>query len=469
MNAQEVQMNTSEFEPVIKGLSFLGITREFIDICNGNWPQTRLLGAIVYWFRPGVKGHSRAVKYRDGLYWVYKTAEEWRAEIGLSEWEFRTALNALEATGLIERRSMKASNSTGQWVKQLHLSLNKNLLAKMIDAVQAIHDYPHAAAAPDVPLTPVVTPTQNCPILLVNPPSQSIMSESQNVSTEGSSLKTKTSTKTGGEKPAKELIGEENTKTTGVEKIETIEKEENIEKVGNVFAGPVLLGKKFVGIDALWAAIPGSQPLTPKQQGQLHGLTKKAGYTAYDTVAWAIAHWLDFGDHAMNKGATSRPFSPNIDFLTKHFPTAFELWYRTLWEYKQDEVRAFLIKRGDWWHTVPGLQEKVGVKPGPNGTVYIPEKKVLTYETAWLIYLKTETKEQAAKRGSVCQALYFTENAAKAYPNDAAVQANYLAAKQASDEYRAEEENALIGLGWDGKTYAPSMSFHEKFGIKVAA
>jgi hypothetical protein len=249
-------------------------------------------------------------------------------------------------------------------VKQLHLSLDKNLLIKMIDAVQATHDYPHAASVPDLSTAPILTPQKSSSISLVNPPAQSIVSESQNDSTEGSSLKAKASTKTGGEEPAEELSGEY--------KIETIKKEEIVVQV---IAESVVPGNKVVGIDALWAAIPGSQPLTDKQRGQLHSLTKKAGYTAYHTVDWAITHWSQFGNHAMNKDATSYPFCPNIDYLTKHFSTAFELWYWTLWGNKKDEVRAFLIKRGDWWHTVPGLQEKVGVKAGPNGDLYLQEPK----------------------------------------------------------------------------------------------
>jgi hypothetical protein len=66
--------------------------------------------------------------------------------------------------GLIERRSMKASNKNKQCVKQLHLSLDKNLLCKMIKDVQATHDYPHAACVSDFPPAPVVTSNQNSSI-----------------------------------------------------------------------------------------------------------------------------------------------------------------------------------------------------------------------------------------------------------------------------------------------------------------
>ncbi len=469
MNIQEVQMNTAKFEAVIEKCSFLGITRESLDICDGNWTIARLLSAIIYWFRPGANGDGRAVKFRDGQYWVYKTAKEWRTEIGLSEWEFRTALDSIEAMGLIERRSMKASNKNKQCVKQLHLSLDKNLLCKMIKDVQATHDYPHAACVSDFPPAPVVTSNQNSSISLVNPPSHPSMSVPQNDSTEGSSPEAKASTNTGGEKPAEELQEEEEIKTSGIDKIETEEKEEIAVQV---IAEPLVNGHKVVGIDALWAARTGSPSLTAKQRGQLHGLTKKAGYTAYDTVDWALSHWSEFGGHSVNKGAAkSFPFAPNLDFLVKHFVYAFDLWYRSLWEYKQDEVRKFLIKRGDWWHTVPGLQEKVGVKVGLNGALYVPEPKApLSHETAWLIYLEAETPEMKAMRGAAQCGFAMAEMAVAKAPHDSAAQADYLTAMKAYDEYGAAEHKALIQLGWDGGTdHADTSIKEEAAGMKLAA
>ena len=444
MDVKELQMNTTEFEAVMNKCSHLGITRELLAICGGTWPKARLLSALAYWFRPGKKnGNGRAVKFRDGLYWVYKTAEEWRAEIGLTEWEFRTALNALEAMGLIEHRSMKASNAKRQWVKQLHLSLDKNLLLKMIDAVQATHDFPHAASVPDLPHAPVVAPHQDSAISLVAPSVMPVLSDSQNDSTEGS-YPLKANTNTGGVKPAKASSGENKTKTTGKTNTGTKELEKEAEQVVDPSSNV-----RAMGLDALWLSKTGRvEPLTAKQRGQLHGLVKKAGCTAYDATAWAVAHWSEFGSHAVNKSATSCPFAPNIDYLVKHFSTAFELWYRTLWGPKQDEVRAFLIKRGDWWHTVPGLQEKIGVVTGMDGDLYVSEKHPLTCEAAWSIYLKTETAEQKAKRLNTSSALYYAQEAAKAAPNDDALQANYLAAKQARDDYEAAEEKALEQLGW---------------------
>src|ERR1035438_2254913 len=78
MNIQEVQMNPTEFEAVVGKCSYLGVTREYLDICEGDWPRARLLSAIIYWFRPGANGDGRAVKFRYGMFWVYKTAKEWR-------------------------------------------------------------------------------------------------------------------------------------------------------------------------------------------------------------------------------------------------------------------------------------------------------------------------------------------------------------------------------------------------------
>ena len=448
ISVKDVQMNTAAFEDVIDTCSFLGITRESIDICEGSWPKARLLSQLVYWFRPGQSGNGRAIKFRDGLYWVYKTAAEWGAETGLSEWEVRISLNALESWGLIERRSMKASNSKGQCVKQLHLSLNKNLLAKMIKDVQATHDYPHAAPLAHLLLTPVVAPKENSSTSVVSPPFQATLSVPPNPSTEGSFL-LKTSTNTGAEitSPKTDHQSLKNDQGSKEAELKVLGEEKNAEEKSVALAPSKV---QALGLDALWMKKTGRvEPLSPKQRGQLHLLTRKAGSTAYDTAAWAIDHWSQFSHRAINKGAVSCPFTPNLDFLVKHFSVAFELWYDNLWGPKQDQIRAFLVKRGDWWHTVPGLQEKIGIKPGYEDTLHVlPPKAPLSYEGAWELYLKIETPEMRAKRSQVQATYVMAEFAAKEEPHNTALQASSLVAKQAFDASAAEENEALKQLGW---------------------
>jgi hypothetical protein len=140
---------------------------------------------------------------------------------------------------------------------------------------------------------------------------------------------------------------------------------------------------------------------------------------------------------------------PNIDYVTKHFYTAFELWYKNLWSSEKDKVRTFLIQRGDWWHTVPGLQEKIGVKAGPDGDLHLlPPKVPMSYEAAWLIYLKAETPGQKANRLASQSDWYAAKMEAEYAPQDKVLQAKYLAAKQVSDEYWATVNKALEQLGW---------------------
>jgi hypothetical protein len=64
------------------------------------------------------------------------------------------------------------------------------------------------------------------------------------------------------------------------------------------------------------------------------------------------------------------------------------------------------------------------------------------------MYLKTETPEQEAKRHSVQYAYTLASRRAEKAPHDEKAQAEYLAAKQAYDDYVATEEKALEQLGW---------------------
>lgn len=409
MDVSEVQMNTEEFESVIENCSFLGITREFRDICKDSWPKARLLSALAYWFRPGSNGNSRAIKFRDGLYWVYKTAKQWQAEVGFSEWEFRTALDDLEAMGLVERRSMKASNADGKRVKQLHLSLNKNLLVKMIEDVQATHDYPHAACVSDFPPAPVVTSNQNSSISLVNPPSHPSMSVPQNDSTEGS-FPLKASTNTGGENTTKEQTGEEKIKTTGVEKIEKVKKEEILVQVMKKMENYVpescyyketseLYEKVHAiapGIDGQWMQNTGrTRPLTPKERGQLHGLVRRTGAVTYDVVTWTVAHWSEFGFTVEDidlhlKGKASYALSPNIDFLTKHYKVAVNLYYVSLSPLGRQAVDSALFGKGYW---VAPLTDQERVERDEYWEAYA----VSPSEAYWQARLKAESAETEVK------------------------------------------------------------------------
>lgn len=82
------------------------------------------------------------------------------------------------------------------------------------------------------------------------------------------------------------------------------------------------------GIDALWMQKTGrSKHLTPKEQGQLHSLSKEYGASAYLMVDYVIDRWFYFRieveqktqwEHSNEGTVNASPIQPHIGFLRKH-------------------------------------------------------------------------------------------------------------------------------------------------------
>jgi hypothetical protein len=378
MNVQELQMNTTQFEAVIEKCSFLGVTRESLDICDGNWATARLLSAIIYWFRAGANGDGRTRVFRDGLYWVAHTAEEWRADLSLTEWEFRTALDGLEAMGLITRRSMKY-----KYLKQLHLSLDKNKLVAMIKAVRDSHDYPHAAVDPVPPSMYASVPFQlGYPTIVpIEAAPKSVLSASQDDSTEGSEKSTK-ALKTGDDeavaKSADQFLPKSSTVGEVIEEkkkgeMKTLIKEENAlpeymlasdyeetpeyeqewqlkQSIKQSLELEVADKKAHAcapGLDGLWQRLTGQEVKTPKQRKQLYLLGQDFGLTiAYQVVSHAVHNWIEFGHRAAsNTGSTSFADKPNIGYLSKHRYIALDLYLKSLNEWESKKIENELEAR----------------------------------------------------------------------------------------------------------------------------
>jgi len=76
-------------------------------LCGDNYPRAAILSQLEYWFEPSDKtGRPRASIYREGRLWVAKSSREFQIETCVSRQEQRTALEWLEASGLVVRRKM---------------------------------------------------------------------------------------------------------------------------------------------------------------------------------------------------------------------------------------------------------------------------------------------------------------------------------------------------------------------------
>jgi hypothetical protein len=110
-------------------MSLVTVKREYV-LLAGSPAAGLLLSQIVFWHHPTKEGKSRLRVKRSDLWWVAKTAREWRSECFLTEWEFRVSLLKLKEIGLIETRIMKFSG-----VSQLHIRLIPESLMSALHAL----------------------------------------------------------------------------------------------------------------------------------------------------------------------------------------------------------------------------------------------------------------------------------------------------------------------------------------------
>jgi hypothetical protein len=99
-------MTPSRFLELDAKLSPICVKREYVAI-GGDIVVGSLLSQIVYWYRPGTNGKSKLRVYRCGQLWIAKTRDEWCRECCLSAMQYRRAIRALKAKGLIHLKVMR--------------------------------------------------------------------------------------------------------------------------------------------------------------------------------------------------------------------------------------------------------------------------------------------------------------------------------------------------------------------------
>jgi predicted ArsR family transcriptional regulator len=72
-----------------------------LDFFGGNYPAAILCNQLLYW-------QDKQVREDGG---IYKTYKDWRAEIGLSDYQVRCAANRLKERGFLETHLHKANGA----------------------------------------------------------------------------------------------------------------------------------------------------------------------------------------------------------------------------------------------------------------------------------------------------------------------------------------------------------------------
>lgn len=111
----------------------LVVPRVFIDLCGGRIDDALVLSQLLYW-RNRMDGE-----------WLAKSADDWRAEIGISRHCLNGAVGRLRELGVVETTLRKFDGAP-----TLHYRLDEERLAELVlDACNQRHDEPCAAPEPD--------------------------------------------------------------------------------------------------------------------------------------------------------------------------------------------------------------------------------------------------------------------------------------------------------------------------------
>jgi hypothetical protein len=105
MKRRKDALTLSKFMTRILGQhNTLTVSRELIELLDHDIPAALLVGQLIYW-------HDRA---DDPEHWVYKTYDQWREEIALSEYQVRRATNKLKDKkkyGFVETKLKKINGA----------------------------------------------------------------------------------------------------------------------------------------------------------------------------------------------------------------------------------------------------------------------------------------------------------------------------------------------------------------------
>lgn len=145
---------------------------------------------------------------------------------------------------------------------------------------------------------------------------------------------TSTQTCTGGETlPATPGGGDKTLEPDGNEGAELNVAETHLVKEGKIALTKAL---KVSELETLWKQLVHAEteefvpPLTMKQKGQIGLIAKGAKDQAGPLIGYAVKNWLNFvWKVQLDKGITTEPKKPNLDYLTKHWGVALNLMAKT--------------------------------------------------------------------------------------------------------------------------------------------
>lgn len=78
--------------------------QQYVSLLGGDIPAALMLSQLVYWYMPDKNGKTRQ-RVRKGIYfWIAKSWQHWKEELGLSRAQSRHCIDKLVGLGLIEKK-----------------------------------------------------------------------------------------------------------------------------------------------------------------------------------------------------------------------------------------------------------------------------------------------------------------------------------------------------------------------------
>lgn len=241
-----------------------------------------VLSQVLYWFTPDERGRPRVRTVVDGELWLALTYDEWETATALSEYQVRSAMQGLEAQGVLRRR--KAQIRGRGWLTCVQLDQGRLL--------QALSTDPEETAVPEETTGPPLRNLMVVPKKLEGDPEE----------TSGPIRK-----------DCSKIVGEIETVSSARELLNAIE------------------GKKKPPhrLDLIWASKVGeltkstSPPATRKQQAMFKRVSTILGTNAGPALTKILGDWGGFCLMVMSDRGTSRsPDMPTLEFLVKHLDVA---------------------------------------------------------------------------------------------------------------------------------------------------
>lgn len=308
------------------------LSKEVVDFFNSDMVVATLFCQLFYWHTKSKSGVSMLRVQKEGCWWVAKSANEWKDEVGLTRMQTRRAIKVLVDKGVIEHKVWKFDGvPTGHFRflvlegKRVILSSTSQILGEGNSPKQPIH------------LFPVTNP--------LVPHNQSI--------TETTTEEYKQENK------AQALPTQDEPLSLSIEKVEK-EKKVEVDKIGKEMKDLQSILKmkaeqaaeKF-GVEVAWnksmaSTYGGFHPsMTMKEKAQLKRvktLAVEAGADPLKVVRWVVENWgLVAGEIRVRVGLDKAPSMPLVGWLSQYASHAVHI-------YKESQEIVQLIAQS------PGLQ-----------------------------------------------------------------------------------------------------------------